>query len=125
VLLAYIFRVGNEAYPELCILSSKPDQYSVPVNVFSLPVTESSVVRIGPHEALLMKLDPKDNGRIISPVTPARMYLTPSQPDRPGAQVNRVKVVLFPDESLEVFYQQDKDIASNEWKVWDPNKSEQ
>ena len=53
MLLAYMHCFGTEAnYPELCIVPDKPDQFSVPVRVDTLRVTDVAIYRMGPQEAL-------------------------------------------------------------------------
>lgn len=119
MIVAFFFRQGSEARPELCVFASKPDGLSVPVNIDSIPVTESAVVRLGPQEGVLAELDPSDNGKILTPVTPSKMYLTPSQPDRPGVIASRVKVVKFGDGDYDLFFMRDKD---TQWRPWNPLK---
>ena len=125
MLLAYVFRIGNEARPELCLVASKPDAYSVPVDVFQLPVTESAVVRMSHSEAILMRIDPSDNGRIITPVKPSKLFLTPSQPDRLGEQVVNAKIFKHPEGDYSVYYQREADAQKNNWKQWTPNAEAQ
>lgn len=122
MLLAYMHRLGNEARPELCLLADKPDQYSVPVSVESLVETNFACIRLGPHEAVLVKHDSSDNSLVLNPVIPAKFYLTPSLPDRPGVEVRVLKVLKREETGYEVYFQQEKDKASGEWHPWHPDR---
>ncbi len=122
MLLAYIHRIGNEEQPELCLLADKTDQFSVPVAVQSLPVTEAAVCRVGPYESLLSYRD--DEGWIyLRPAEPSKIYLTPVQTDQPGMSAKRIRVRLVAPGRYKTQFQQEKDIAGNDWRDFDPNTS--
>jgi hypothetical protein len=120
MLLAYIHPFGPQASrPELCLIPSKPDMFSFPIRVESLCLTDAAVYRLGPTEGLRVKKDPGDQGVILEPVPPSRLYLTPSQPDRPGFIVAAAKIVVLGDYQYETFYTQEG--RPGEWKKWFPN----
>lgn len=117
-----MYRTGQESFPELCVLAEKTDQYSVPVCVDCLPETNCSVIRLGPSEALLVSFeDPKV--KILAPVKPSQMYLTPSQADRPGVVVAKARVTKRDEHDYSVEFQQDKDVQTGEWRIWNPNQT--
>lgn len=112
MLLCYMHRDGNEAKPELCIITDKPDQFSRPVSIASLCTTEAASIRLGPNEGINVWFE-DDGGVVIEPVKPSRIFLTPNQPDLPGFQVARVKVVTT-EQGYRTFYQKDR----VEWRAW-------
>lgn len=121
MLLAYVHPFGpREPQPELCLIPSKPDTFSYPIPVESFVETHAGVYRLGPNEGVRIKTDPNDRGIIIEPVPPSKLYLTPSQPDRPGFVVARAKVVVLGDHDYETFYI--SDLRTPEWKKWFPNE---
>lgn len=120
MLLAYTHPFGpQEPSPELCLIPAKPDTFSYPIPVEFLVETHAAVYRLGPLEGVRVKRDPSDNGIILEPVPPSRLYLTPSQPDRPGFTVAVAKVVVHGDKDYETFYKQD--LKDTQWKKWFPN----
>ncbi len=121
MILAYMHRTGNEPQPDLCLLASKPDQFSVPVSVQSLIPTDGAVLRLGPHEAIVVERADGEGGVEIRPVVPSKMYITPSQSDRPGFEVVAIKVYLTEQGTFFTRFQQDKDKGSSTWRDWNPN----
>jgi hypothetical protein len=118
VLLAFV-HIDNLS-PKLCIIADKPDQFSRPVPVDSLPITDCAVCRLSQYESVLAKQD--DSGAvIIAPVEPSRLYLTPLQTDTPGFNVKRVRVSVNEDGSYQTEFQTEKDEVRNEWPKWNPN----
>lgn len=123
MLLAYVIRFMGAQKPELCILPEKPDQFSFVVPVDFLFETEAAVFRIGPSEALRVWIDQHDGGKIIEPVQPSKIYLTPSQADRPGIAVKAVKVVKVDIDHFHSFFRQDRGPGKEEeWKRFVPNE---
>jgi hypothetical protein len=123
MLLAYAYPFGPASdRPELCLLPAKPDQFSVPVRVFTLIETKCAVLRLSPTEGITVQMDRSDGGCIITPVVPSKLYLTPSQPDRPGIIVKSVKVIPREDGSATTYYL-DEGRSAGSWKEWAPNDS--
>ena len=121
MLLAYLHPFGPQAnQPELCLIPTKPDMFSFPIRVETFCETHAAVYRLGPNEGVRIKTDENDSGIIIEPVPPSRLYLTPSQPDRPGFVVACCKVVVTGDRQYETFYMQEGQLGS--WKKWYPNE---
>jgi hypothetical protein len=123
MLLAYVHCLGPEApFPELCLIPERPDQFSYPVRVDALIQTDAAVVRLSCVEAVKVEIDPRDNGKIIEPVIPSKLYLTPSQPDRPGIVVRKVKVIKIDQMHHRTYFLGEAKDA--DWKEWMPNKSQ-
>jgi hypothetical protein len=121
MLLAYLHPFGPQAaQPELCIIPSKPDVYSHPIPIESFVETYAAVYRLGPNEGLRVKREKGDGGIIFEPVPPSRMFLTPSQPDRPGFTVAAAKILVLGDHQYETWYRQD--LRDPQWKKWFPNE---
>jgi hypothetical protein len=93
--------------------------FSFPIRVETLVETIAAVYRLGPQEGVRVKHDSNDGGIVLEPVPPSKLYLTPSQPDRPGFQVACAKVVVLGDNQYETFYMQD--LKAPAWKKWYPN----
>ena len=121
MLLAYIHPFGPQAaQPELCLIPSKPDMFSFPIRVETFVETHAAVYRLGPIEGVRVKTDKSDRGIILEPVPPSKMYLTPSQPDRPGFSIAAAKIVVLGDHKYETFYM--TDLREPAWKKWFPNE---
>lgn len=120
MILAYTHPFGPQApHPELCLIPTKPDMFSFPIRVETFVETSAAVYRLGPQEGVRVKRDTSDGGIIFEPVPPSKMYLTPSQPDRPGFIVASVKVLVLGDRQYETFYT--GDARETKWKKWFPN----
>jgi hypothetical protein len=100
--------------PELCLVADKPDEFSVPVSIDSLIVTEAACIRLGPHEGVNVSKDPDDGGLVIDPINHAKLFITPSQPDLPGFRVLGIKMVKKPEGGYQTYFKQDKP----EWREW-------
>jgi hypothetical protein len=122
MILAYAYPFGPGAdQPELCLIPSKPDQFSVPVRVFTLIETRCAVIRLSPTEGITVQMDQSDGGYVVTPVVPSKLYLTPSQPDRPGINVKSVKIVPNEDGSATTYFLDEG--RNSGWKAWTPNDS--
>lgn len=121
MLFAYAYCFGSESErPELCLIPDKPDQFSVIVRVDSLIETKAAIIRLSPTEGIKVKYEPQESALLIEAVVPAKIYITPSQPDRPGVIVKSLKVVRKDDEFLSYFKDETRDSS---WKLWKPNES--
>ena len=117
--LAFCHPFGPTAdQPELCLVPERPDQFSFPIRVDSLIETNAAIYRLSPYEGVRVKFN-SEGGMIIEPVPPSKMYLTPSQPDRPGFIVKRVKVVKSGLRQYETYFMGEAKEA--EWKLWMPH----
>ena len=123
MILAYIHRRLDDEKAHLCLLADKPDTYSIPITVGSLNDTHGGVMRVGPFESIHVSTLDEESAKLIRPIVPTKVFLTPSLPDLPGTEVRYLKFVPRPDGDFDTFYQQDKDIRSGEWKQWDPSRA--
>ncbi len=123
MILAFVHRTGTEPYPDLCVIASKPDAFSVPVCVDSLPRTNCAICRLSNYESVLVE-DAPEGGIIIRGVTPHKIELTPTQTDTPGRKVNRVRVIKRAENDYEVHYMQDKDVEAQRWTEWNPAREQ-
>jgi len=120
MLLAYVHCFGVQSPAELCLVADRPDQFSVPVRVDLLEPTECAVLRLGPVESVTVRADATDNGLVIEPFFPAKLFLTPDLPQYPGVFVKRLKVIFLGERRHRVFFQQEKDAGSGDWREWSP-----
>jgi len=119
MLLAYTHPFGPQSpRPALCLIASKPDGFSHPIPVEMLGDTEAAVYRMSPTEGLRVRRSGRDNSIVLEPVPPSKLYLTPSQPDRPGFIVATIKIVVRGDYLYETFFKRDLKLA--EWSKWLP-----
>lgn len=121
MLFAYAYCFGPQMqHPELCLIPEKVDQFSFPVPVYSFFETRSAIIRVGHTEGVRIRIDPDDGGMVIDPISPARLFLTPNQSDRPGLMVKFIKVLFAEDGSFEAFFKDEGRDA--QWKPWKPNE---
>jgi hypothetical protein len=121
MLLAFMHCFGAQSNcAELCIVPDKPDQFSVPVRVDTLEVTDAAVLRLGPIEAITVRLDPRDNGMVIEPMFPAKLFITPDLPQYPGVHVKRLKILRTAERQYQVYFLHDKD-REEDWRAWHAN----
>ena len=103
---------------ELGIASEKSSHgiYAVPIS--KLKKTENSLFFISNEESVKVSTD--QSGLVTFEATkPAKMYLTPNRPERPGFSVTKVGI-KFEDSGFErVFYDRDKG-----WEEFTPNKKD-
>lgn len=109
--------LSNEQYPEPCLVADKPSAYSKPVPIRLLRTTQSAAFLVSNEEGILISIDPQDHGMIIEPMIPAKLYLTPNLPEKPGYSVNKIKIIEVSENELNVFY----DRTSRGWEPWTPN----
>ena len=120
MLLAYAYCPGpNSEKAVLCITPLKPDQFSCAVPVRSLIPTHNAICRLSPSEGIRVYEEPGITGFVIEPMVACKLYLTVSQPDRPGFDVKMALIKFVDDVKTEIYYKQ-KDRASD-WKIWQPN----
>ncbi|MCB0325587.1 MAG: hypothetical protein KDD69_18525 [Bdellovibrionales bacterium] len=110
------FVAGFGPHPELCLVPDRPSAWSVPILVESLEPTESGVVLVSTEEGLTVKRDPADHSIELEALRPARLYLTPNLPERPGFSVTKAKCVPLGERKYRVFFDRDRG-----WEPWQPN----
>jgi len=118
MILAYAsFKSAGSIFSELCIIPTKLEPGGVPVVVDLMPESNCAVYYLGEGEAVTLNVE--GNAKIIAPVHPAILYLTPDSPTQPGVIAERVKVVPLGSKKYECSYQRK---ASKEWVPWNPTK---
>lgn len=123
MLLAYVnFHQPAGDRLDLCIVPEKLDVFAAPIRVEALPLTTNAIVRVSSLEGIKVRLDDSDGGLIIAAVEPSKLFLTPSQPDLPGIEVGKFKIVLRSDSAHLVFFK--PLMGSDTWKEWRPNDSQ-
>lgn len=103
-------------YPELCLVAEKPSAYSQPIPILTLLETDYAVHLVSNEEAVTVSRDSSDNAYIITVIRPAKLYLTPNLPERPGYSVNAVKVKPINEILFDVHFDRDRG-----WENWHPN----
>ncbi|MCB0346839.1 MAG: hypothetical protein KDD66_17105 [Bdellovibrionales bacterium] len=119
MLLAYVaFQEGTQDFAKLCIIPNEQHRNAIPVNVDLLFQTDSSVFWIGPKEAVTVSFEGDDEAKVIRPVRPAVMFLTPDTPNSPGTRAMLVKVE-YPEQGLhKVYFKRE---LESDWMEWNPN----
>lgn len=102
--------------PRLCVVSDKPSTASAAVNLDHAIATESAVHLLNADEGFTLQ-ELEDGFRQVSPLPPAKLYLTPNRPDRPGFSVSKVKYRKLADSRYEIHFDRDRG-----WERWEPNK---
>jgi hypothetical protein len=114
----FITGSGANITSELSIASDRPNSTSAPIPISLLKQTNAGLYFIGVEESFTVNVD-DDNGLIVSAVKPAKLYLTPNRPEKPGFSVTRVKIRLDNNSNEYVFYDRDKG-----WEEFNPNKKD-
>ena len=102
--------------PALCILPDKPSSFSVPVPLDSVLTTDFAVHFLSVEEGFLVTREPGSPGLIVSPVPPAKLYLSPNRPERPGFSVSKLKVERLAESQYKLSFDRDRG-----WEPWTPN----
>ncbi len=121
MLLAFMHTSVEARSPELCLIPEKPDKFSVLARIETLRVTDAAVYRLSPEEAFTVERDEQDGGMVITPLHPARLFLTPNLPQYPGVQVKKVKILKDAEGRFRLQYQNEKDVQET-WREWHPLK---
>ena len=110
------FVSGLDTHPILSMVADKPSDWSVPIRIDSLEVSECAVVFLSIEEGMLVRKCEDNTSIEIEACRPAKIYLTPDLPDRPGYSVSKVKVTPIGERKYKVQYNRDKG-----WEPWQPN----
>jgi hypothetical protein len=110
--------LSNEHYPELCLVADKPSLYSKPVPVRLLTETLSGAHLVSNEEGVLVSFDHQDRGMVLEPMRPAKLYLTPNLPEKPGYSVDKIKLIEVSEGKYQVYY----DRTGKGWEEWHPNR---
>jgi len=100
----------------LAVISERSGTSPIPIN--ALPYTESAICFLSQEEAFLVKPS-EDFSIIIEAQKPAKIYLTPNRPEKPGYSVGKIRI--FKSEEGKVKCQFDRDKG---WQDFKPNEKE-
>ncbi len=106
---------NTSSRPVLCVMAEKPSAFSTPILVDSLIQTTFGVHFVSLEEGMLVTRESGADAIIISPVAPARLYLTPNRPERPGFSVSKVRIEKSGQDYIVNF---DRERG---WEPWTPN----
>ena len=70
-------------YPDKIMVDTKP----LPIS--KLKITDSALIFIGAEETVKVDVD-QQGGTVLTAVRPAKLYLTPNRPEKPGFSVNKI-----------------------------------
>jgi hypothetical protein len=116
MLIAYCATLGKEAeYVELCLIPNEPNEYAKPFRVDLLSASDCAVTYIGPREGVLVRFE--EGAKVIEPIIPALLFLTPTNPEKPGVQAAMIRVRKDADNKYEIDYKRDK---AGKWLEWSP-----
>jgi len=105
--------------PELCILPEKPGALASAIPIRKLVSTKAALFYVSYEEAFNVTIEEEDGSINIAPYRPAKLYLTPNRPEKPGFAVSRIKVYYSPDGASRVFFDREKG-----WEEYTPNIKE-
>ncbi|OVE80166.1 hypothetical protein BVY02_01090 [bacterium J17] len=114
----YTEATGEQVPPELCIIPDRLSLFSRPVKVSTMVSTDSAVHFVSLEESILYSEENGGRTKIIKPVRPAMLYLTPNLPADPGFSVDAVKIIEKDAQQFEIYYQR----GGRNWENWEPEK---
>jgi hypothetical protein len=114
MILAYTLISGKQT---LALIPEKPDVFSFPIPVESLQETVAGVLRLGPTEALTVRLQEED--LVLEPVRPAKLFITIDLPTMPGIAVEKIKLSRSLSGEWQTTYRQER-FEKGEWREWKP-----
>jgi hypothetical protein len=121
VLLSYVLLPDSpNGMPELCVVPDLPDNTARPVRVDVLIPNTAAVYYMGSKEALNVEPQQDPSVRILRPIPPAVMLLTPNSGTQPGIPAARVKIIYKSPGEYETFYSRDN---SDNWRAWVANST--
>lgn len=114
----FITGSGDKLTSELAIASDRPNSNSAPIPINLLKITNGGLYFIGTEESFTVNID-EDDGVVITAPKPAKIYLTPNRPEKPGFSVTKVKIRLDNKGTEHVFFDRDKG-----WEEFLPNQKD-
>lgn len=104
-------------YTDLCLVPYRLDGSAIPVRIGLLQQSRAAVYWIGPEEGVVVEEIPAENAKVIRPVPPASLFLTPPASSLPGFKVARVKIIQGENGEYQTHFARDQ---LSEWQPWDP-----
>ena len=118
MILAYVaFREGASEFARLAVVPEDQSRYATPVSVDLLFQSDSAVFWIGPKEAITVQLENDGASKVIRPVPPAKLFLTPDDPNRPGVRGTMARVDYPDDGPYRIWFKKD---LTSDWTSWEP-----
>jgi hypothetical protein len=90
------------------------------VRIHSLIPTVSAICRLSPTEGIRVLTESDPRTLIVEPISPGKLFLTPSQADRPGLEIRQALVRFVDDTRIDLSYKQSE--KEPDWKPWLPNE---
>lgn len=119
MLLAFVaFEKDGGHYVDLCVVPARGDGTLLPLRVGLLFASRAAVFWVGPEESLVIEESPKENAKILRPVPPAQLLLTPTASGQPGFKVAKAKVIDTGNGVYETLFT--RDLINDDWQMWDP-----
>ena len=118
MLLAYraCEREGYQ-HPSLCLIPKEVGNARSIVEINTLCTTSSAVFYVGPKESVLVESQENGKRKIIKPVPPAVIFLTPDNPNLPGIQAAMLIIDTVSEHEHKIFFRKD---LQADWNPWDP-----
>ncbi len=118
MLLAYVaFPINGGHTIALSIVPRQRDEHSGPFRIDLLFQSEAAVFWIGGEEAVMVQENPQERTKIICPVSPAKLFLTPNTPGEPGIVAQKVMIIDHGDGEYETNYTMQ---SQTKWQPWKP-----
>ncbi len=115
MLLAYTaLGTNSENDLQLCFIPKNYETGGIPIRVDFIHETDSAVYYVGPQEGLVVEDRPSERAKIVTPIMPTKLFLTPDSPDRPGFLVRQLKIFFDSDHHYRIFYIRD---LGQEWQA--------
>ncbi len=108
---------AEDELPELCIVPDKPSHLCEAVKVSKLLITDFAVQLLGIEEGFTLQKNDSGAGVILTPMVPAKLYLTPNRADKPGFSVSAAKIVEGTDGTFAISFRRE----GRDWQDWNPN----
>ena len=122
MLLAYVaFSENGNDYSKLCLIPAEDQGHCIPVRLDTIEQTDAAVFHIGVREAVNCVIDEREGSKVLWPIPPATIFLTPDNPQRPGIRAFKIKVTYLQNGAYEVSYT--KELSdTDKWTVWKPKQ---
>ena len=115
----YFFIESNTgSSAELALYPDKVTTDTQPIPISKLKITNCALIFIGSEETVKVDVDQR-GGTVITAVRPAKLYLTPNRPEKPGLSVN--KICINQDQLGQDVILYDRERG---WEEFTPNKKD-
>jgi len=104
--------------PELCLIPEKMNTGFYPLMIKDLIQTSCAMCFLSNEEATNIIFN-EEGAVVVTPLKPAKLYLTPNRPEKPGFSVTKIKIHFLTNNTVKVFYDRDKG-----WEEFTPSKKD-